>query len=316
MHVSPYEDVHSAEWDQLVSQSVNGTFLHSRRFIGYHKNRFDDESLLIRDASGKLVGALPAARSPNDPLLVISHPGLTYGGLVRAHELYGGRVLDALESCAQWYRDAGFRKFQYKPVPAIYHRIPAEDDIYALFRIGARAWRTDLCAAIDCRQRGPMSRNRRTGIKRAASSGVEISRDPAHMEALWAILERQLEERHGVRPVHTWDEICMLRDLFPAHVSCMTGLSKGRVIAGLVLFHTPSVTRAQYSAADPEAREISALDLVFETAISESVDRGIRYFDFGNSNEDNGSVLNEGLYRYKVGLGAGGVAQQFYEMAL
>lgn len=136
------------------------------------------------------------------------------------------------------------------------------------------------------------------------------------MEALWAILERQLEERHGIRPVHTWDEICILRELFPDQISCMTGLSKGRVIAGLVLFHTPSVTRAQYSAADLEAREISALDLVFEIAITDSVHRGARYFDFGNSNENDGTVLNEGLYRYKIGLGAGGIIQGFYEVVL
>jgi hypothetical protein len=43
---------------------------------------------------------------------------------------------------------------------------------------------------------------------------------------------------------------------------------------------------------------------------------GARYFDFGVSNEQGGQILNEGLYRFKMSFGAGGVVHEFYEVAL
>ena len=45
----------------------------------YHKDRFDDYSLLIFDVKDKLVAVLPAHKVEN---ILHSHQGLTYGGLV------------------------------------------------------------------------------------------------------------------------------------------------------------------------------------------------------------------------------------------
>jgi hypothetical protein len=50
--------------------------------------------------------------------------------------------------------------------------------------------------------------------------------------------------------------------------------------------------------------------------VGKSMDLGARYFDFGVSNEQEGRILNEGLYRFKTSFGAGGVAQEFYEVEL
>jgi lipid II:glycine glycyltransferase (peptidoglycan interpeptide bridge formation enzyme) len=51
-------------------------------------------------------------------------------------------------------------------------------------------------------------------------------------------------------------------------------------------------------------------------ATGKSADLGARYFDFGISNEQEGRILNEGLYRFKVSFGAGGVVHEFYEVEL
>lgn len=316
MQAYPYHPNDEPLWDELAARSVNGTFLHTRRFLSYHKNRFRDASLMIRDEHDRLVGLLPAAIAPNDDRVVISHPGITYGGLVRTADLYGPWLMASMEACVQYYRQSGFERLQYKPIPYIYHHSPADDDLYTLFRLGATVWRTDLCAAVNLRARGTLSRNRKTGIKRSQAAGIEICTEAVHLSELWAILETQLADRHEARPVHTLQEIHTIYELFPLNVSCVTALSDGRVVAGIVLFDTPRVTRAQYSAADDYAREVSALDLVFDTAIATSAQQGKWYFDFGNSNEANGMILNEGLYRYKIGLGAGGLVQSFYDLTL
>ena len=50
--------------------------------------------------------------------------------------------------------------------------------------------------------------------------------------------------------------------------------------------------------------------------VAEARARGACYFDFGISNEDEGRVLNEGLYRFKYEFGAGSAVHEFYELDL
>jgi lipid II:glycine glycyltransferase (peptidoglycan interpeptide bridge formation enzyme) len=133
---------------------------------------------------------------------------------------------------------------------------------------------------------------------------------------VWDILEWQLEERFGARPTHTLAEIEDVADRLGEAVCCRVAKINGQVVAGVVLFIMGRVVRAQYSAANRCAREVSALDLLFHTVISDAQQNGFRYVDFGSSNTDEGRQLNGGLYRYKTGLGAGSVAHDMYELAL
>jgi hypothetical protein len=90
----------------------------------------------------------------------------------------------------------------------------------------------------------------------------------------------------------------------------------GRVEAGVVLFTSTNVWHAQYIASSEKGYAVSALDVVFETAIDDASKACVRYFDFGTSNEEGGFVLNEGLYRFKSEFGGGGVAHEYYELVL
>ena len=63
-----------AAWDDLVARAVNGTMLHTRRYLSYHRDRFRDQSLLITNARGWPIGALPAAEDPADTSVVTSLP--------------------------------------------------------------------------------------------------------------------------------------------------------------------------------------------------------------------------------------------------
>jgi hypothetical protein len=44
-----YAEQDAEAWDKLVVESWNGTFLHQRRFLSYHGDRFQDLSLIIED---------------------------------------------------------------------------------------------------------------------------------------------------------------------------------------------------------------------------------------------------------------------------
>jgi hypothetical protein len=83
--------------------------------------------------------------------------------------------------------------------------------------------------------------------------------------------------------------------------------------AGTLLYYALPTIHAQYVAAQEMARTAGALDLLFLTLIEAS--RGTaRYFDFGNSNEQEGRCLNRGLADFKEGFGARAICHDFYRI--
>lgn len=301
----------ATEWDAFVRASRNGTFLVERGFMDYHADRFIDHSLMLRDAAGRLVSVLPANAVGSD---VHSHAGLTYGGFI-----YGPRsgvsdamaLFDAANTC---FRSAGFVRMHYKTIPWIYHRQPAEDDRYALFRLDARLSRRDVLAVIPREDRLRFQERRARGVKSARRAGVTVA-ESGDYATYWRMLEQTLASRHDAKPVHTRDEIELLASRFPGHIRLFMASVANTPAAGVVVFESQRVAHAQYIATTPEGRDAGALDGLFDTLLNQVyVDKA--YFDFGISNESQGRVLNVGLVEQKEGFGARCVAHDHYVVEL
>lgn len=314
--VRAYDPAWAEAWDDLVARSGNGTMLHTRRFISYHGDRFRDRSLLLENRRGRIVGVFPAAADRDDSQIVVSHPGLSYGGLVHDGSIRGASVLGAIEEIAAYYRGLGCRVLRYKAVPSIYHSVPAEDDLYALFRLGARQYRCDLSATIDLSRRGRVSLRRERSRKRALAAGVSIEETWADIGDFWRILERNLASRHGVAPVHSLDEIGLLHDRFPGEITLVVAKIRDALVGGAVFFATNGVLHMQYTATTDEGRATSATDPIMERGIGLARERGCRFFDFGVSMREGGRDLDDQLYEFKVSFGAGGTTQDHYELDL
>jgi hypothetical protein len=313
--VRPYEPHDDGAWDALAARAPMASFLHTRRFLGYHGDRFEDASLVVTDR-GRMIAVLPAAIDPDDPTRVVSHPGATFGGLVHDGSLTGERALAAMRAVAGAYAERGLSTLAYKPVPWIYHRVPSDDDVYTLFRLGAARARVELSCAIELsRRREPRPRRRRSRRKSLAR-GLELSEALELVPEFWRVLERNLALRHDAAPVHTVEEILRIHHLFPKHVRFVIGTLDGIVVAGTVLFTTEPVAHTQYTACDERGREICALDGVREHCVDDAAQRGHRFLDFGISTENGGSALNAGLYTFKREFGGGGVRYETYEHSL
>ena len=76
MKISPYKSTDKDLWDQFVEGSKNGTFLFLRDYMDYHKDRFSDSSLLIKNAKNIPIALFPANYVESEKL-VVSHGGLT-----------------------------------------------------------------------------------------------------------------------------------------------------------------------------------------------------------------------------------------------
>lgn len=93
MMIHIYEDVKKMEWDEFNSEAKNGHFFFYRDYIEYHNDRFHDFSLIIYNDKGNIMALLPASINGDT---VISHGGLTFGGVVCDSKMTAAKMLDIL----------------------------------------------------------------------------------------------------------------------------------------------------------------------------------------------------------------------------
>lgn len=322
LNILPYSPKLKSVWDKAVDGLRQSTFLFQRDFMDYHSDRFQDRSLVVQDCHQRVVALLPACVHPTEAGLVVSHAGLTYGGLLTASNLGTDEVGEILRLALNFYREQGFRQLGYKPVPHIYHSYPAEEDLYWLFRFGAQLQGRSVSSVIDLRDPLKMSKLRRRKVHLAEREGGLIVRSSLQLlPAYWQLLDAVLQERHDTHPVHSLAEITRLAERFPKEIRLVTvGYAERpqEVLAGCLLFLTPSVAHVQYIAAGEEARQMGALDWLFDRIIREYAELvgGPRYLDFGTSVEQGGRMLNRGLIFQKEGFGGRAVCYDNYLLSL
>ncbi len=309
--VQRYTPDHKKVWDGFVNSAKNATFLFRRDYMDYHAERFADHSLMV-ERGGRLVALLPANREGE---VLYSHGGLSYGGLIVDQEMTTPLMLEVFAAVATQAREAGLEALCYKTVPTIYHRLPAEEDRYALFRTGARLFRRDVLSVLDPAARGPCQKRRRRAAAKAAKSGLDVIEE-AGLDEFWTVLDALLQERHGAKPVHSLDEMAMLKTRFPEEIRLFTARhGSGGIEAGVLIYESLRVAHVQYMATTAAGRANGALDLVLGQLLDE-VFSAKPWFDFGVSNEDQGQVLNQGLIDFKEGFGARAVSHDFYRLDL
>lgn len=310
LEIVGYSDELEKEWEDLCEIALNSTFLHSRKFFDLQKNKFDDQSLFVK-YQDQFIGAIPFATDPANHKHLISHPGATFGGVIRDSRLRGNLIHEALEKVMSEFKARGYEQISIKHVPFIYQVQPTQDEEYSFWKLGAHISESRLTSTINLRNDFSFSSRRKRGIKVAKKNEVTIQSGSAHLEELWEIVYENLSARHNAKPVHNLEEIQRLEQTFPDNISVVVATYLGAVVAGSVLFKSQNVWHAQYIASNELGRELSALDLVFDYSIENAQISGANFFDFGTSNESNGMKLNEGLYTYKSEFGGGGVLHQY-----
>jgi hypothetical protein len=298
------------EWNALIGRSRNGTFLFHRQYMDYHADHFGDDSFLVMK-HGKLEAVIPGNRSGNT---FYSHQGLTYGGVISTEHILTRDMLEIFERFREIVREQGCSTMVYKPVPAIYHVMPAEEDLYALFRCGARLVSRQISSAIVRPRTIPLIESRKSGIRKAKQLGIAIL-ESEDWGAFWEILSETLESRFGRKPVHSRQQIEMLHHRFPANIKLHVAVKDDRLVSGAVLYLTGRVVHVQYIASSETGRQTGALDLLFDRLINE-VYADIPVFEFGTSTENGGQVLNENLIFQKEGFGGRGIVYDTYECTL
>lgn len=313
--IKRYTPAYMDGWDALVRESRQGTFLHMRGYMDYHSDRFHDCSI-IASRKGRPDVILPANLS--DEGILFSHQGLTYGGWLTPKKHFDGEdMLDVFEVWLKWCKDNDIRRIVYKPIPYIYHRLPAQEDLYALFRFGAEKTVVNLSSAVSLAnaEMSEFNSQQKRNLTRGAAAGLHVyeTRDTS---TFFRLLEECLRERHGAAPVHTEEELSLLSARFPEKIRFFTcGAMDDKADAGVCIYDTGEVAHCQYIASSEKGRKEGALALLMNH-LMRNVFKDRRWFDFGTSNENRGKILNTGLLRQKAGLGGCGVAYETYEIEI
>ena len=305
-----YAPEQAEQWNQFVAQSKNGTFLFDRRYMDYHADRFPDHSLMVY-RRGKLYALLPGNVAGHT---FYSHQGLTYGGLVMNDKTTAADVLQIFKTVNSLLRDEGIQKVIYKPVPWIYHRQPSEEDLYAIIEVCDARISRGLSSTITREHLNKWYRIRECGAKHARNAGITIE-ETNDYRPFWQILTKNLQERYGLNPVHTVEEMELLHNRLPEHIRLVVAKQGSETLGGTVLYVFPRVVHTQYIAASRKGKESHALDLLFESVISKAL-QAHAYFDFGISTEKHGTYLNEQLIYQKEGFGGRGICYDWYEWTL
>jgi hypothetical protein len=302
-----YEDGLAEEWNALVGEARNGLFLFDRRYMDYHRDRFDDMSVIAR-MDGRTAAVLPASFDAATGLAT-SHGGLTFGGAVLRRDLRGSVAIDLIDAMLDAVKGWGARQMEVRLLPAFLAQYPSAEMDYVLWRRDFALVRRDLSSALPLHHPLPLNASKRQAIAKADKA--KLSATSGRLDQFHALLGDVLELRHGTMPVHSAAELDQLADAFPQSIVLRSVEQDERMIAGALIYRYPTAWHTQYLAASAEGRAIGALDLVIAQLIAEASSAGASWLSFGTSTTDQGRTLNAGLLWQKESFGARSVTHDF-----
>ncbi|MFC0263478.1 hypothetical protein [Fontibacter flavus] len=308
--IKPYQSDLKKDWDMVLDNSINGTFLHRREFIEYHGDRFEDASLVIYHEDIP-VAIFPAEKEGNS---IFSHRGLTYAGWILIDGLSLKDIQEVIENTQAFYQHLGIERLEVRMVPDFFAKESQKDLKIALQNAGGESVFTAVhhCTSLPF---GVKDRGKKWGRKKAIANGLEI-RASSDLKSFWEeILVPNLEKRHGVKPTHSLQEIKYLKSIFPDQILFYAVFSSEKMLGGAVVFSTDTTAHLQYTAALPLGKKQRCLDYLVSHLIEEEFsDKS--FFNMGVSHVPETGKINQGLVNWKESFGGNPVAANTFQVII
>ncbi len=285
---------HKLIWDDFVNRSINATFLHLRDYMDYHAGRFEDFSVLIFNHD-KLIGMVPAHRLGNK---IFSHQGLTYGGWLRKASSPLDRNLDIWKRLMYFFKENGIERFELKEIPLFYYRFMSETDRMVFHHFGEPVKKSAFWA-IDTRKdlRKLLNRNRRRTVSSVGNIQVKPSED---WQEFWHVLQQNLSQRHDSVPVHTLEEMLLLKSRFPDRIFLFGAYQKQEMLAGAVVYFKNHVLHFQYLSALPVGINRNVVDNLFWEIVRTHY-RDFAFIGMGTAEAEGKPDWNLSYWKYSFG---------------
>lgn len=311
-----YDDSWEGKWDEFVmNHSINGTFLHTRRFLNYHpKERFKDCSKLVLDSKERIIAVCPACIiTHNGGKSIFSHKGSTYGGIVLSSKYYKTqKVIDLIEALERSWRDSGIVQVILKQTPDLLSSAPETLFEYCYYYKGYSV-KSELNLYVDLNKchddiLHDLSQGKRTNVHNCEKEGC-LCRKLSTKDEIMAFYEllRITLNKYDREPIHTVGELMDFRDERLSEECDFYGVFlDDRMIAGAMMFYfeRSRVAHTQYLCADPEYNVLSPMTFMYYSMMCEARNKGYDKISWGIVTEDMGNYLNEGLTKSKEAFGS------------
>lgn len=311
-----YSHEFEQKWDWFVmNDSVNGTFLQTRRFLNYHPSgRFTDSSLIVLDNRDNIVAVCPAGiQYEGENKIFFSHKGSTYGGIIIARKVYSAeKVIEIVEQIEKFLVENGFKKIVYKITPEIFCTESSALLEYVLYyenyeeekelnlQIEYDSYKEEIISNL--------SQGKRTHVHNCQRAGLMLKKlvDDDEIKNFYEALCLSLE-KYSLKPVHTMNELLVLKNEVLKEECEFFGLYQSKkFIAGSMMFYfnNVNVAHAQYLCALPDYNKLSPVTYMYYCMAEEMKKKGFKRLSWGISSEHGGKVLNMGLTGNKESYGS------------
>ena len=313
----PYSPELDKRLDHFVEcESVNGTFLQTRRFLNYHPaDRFTDASFAL-EKSGTIVAYFPGVEKEQT---FVSHAGSTFGGPIIAKSFYtGSRIREILTEADQYFSEK-FKGVLFKVTPELFAKESPDLLDYTLEHMGYTR-HTELSSYCTLHSGVDPLENcdkecrrifKKSEIEAIRFGNLEKTED---FETFYHFLEIS-KSKHNVHPVHTLQELYDLKDnRIPDHIRFRGIWDKDTLVAAMMLFlfEGTKTIHGQYIAPNPDYEKFQPTTALYVRVMREAAIEGYQKISWGISTENGGEFLNENLLRFKESLGAKACVNAFY----
>lgn len=321
--VRKYTDDKALLWDKFVLEdSMNGTFLQTRKFIEYHApGKFKDCSLMFYKGESLVAVILSCEIETEKGKIFFSHKGTTFGGIIVSRQIYfSAAIAELMDQFEENLLREGYAGCYIKVTPGIFQKENTDLLDYFLYQRGFQQYselnfymwlepyKQDIVSQFNSAKR----RAHRYSLK----NGLEFRELENNEEILQfhEVLQINLK-KFGLQSVHTYEELLQLKfDRFPKEISFYGVYLKNRLIAGSMVFvFYNEIFHTQYLASDQDYLKYYPMDFLIYNLIGQAIKREMKKLTLGICTENQGRELNMGLARFKEGFGAGYTLNKSFE---
>lgn len=312
LFVEKFTSENAQKWDDFINNSVNGTFLHTRNFLNYHKDRFNDHSLIIKKGS-TFVALIPACEViENNKKIFYSHKGSTFGGIVVNNTFNNIAHIDNIfTSLEEYLKKQNFDEVIIKNTSEIFCHGNTSLLDYFYFKYGYENY-NELSLYIDFQNYSSIIENNFSASKRRDfkyslkhNLCFKTLESDDEIIAFYILLKDSLK-KHNTKPVHSLEELLDFKNTQLTNIVKFYGVYfKDALIVGSMVFNfNDRVFHTQYLASDSKYSDYYPMNFLNYSLIKEAYLKKFKFFSFGISTENKGKILNTSLAQFKENFGA------------